>query len=237
MTTGGRVGVVAALLVALLAGVGIGFVLDDGGDGDGEGTVVAGGTTTSVTSSSTTTTSSTAPEGSTTTTTGPERLGQESTLDIRGVGPIEAGMTLREAERLAGRPIRVTEFDTFGGRCYYAEADDLPGLSFLVRAPGDTAPSDPRDGIIGRATADEPQWRTVSGAHVGMTIAEIKALYPSNLRDQPHEYQAKGRYLTFEPQSARDRPYGVRFEVGDDGRVDHIHTGSADVITYVEGCA
>ena len=237
MTTGGRVGVVAALLVALLAGVGIGFLLDDGGDGDG--TVVAGGTTTSSSSSSTSSTSpsTTAPDGSTTTTTGPERLGQESTLDLRGVGPIEAGMTLREAERLAGRPIRVTEFDTFEGRCYYAEADGLPGLSFLVQAPGDAAPSDPRDGIIGRATADEPQWRTVSGAHVGMTIAEIKALYPSHLRDQPHEYQEKGRYLTLEPQSARDRPYGVRFEVGDDGRVQSIHTGAADVITYPEGCA
>jgi hypothetical protein len=238
LTAGGRAGVVAAVVVALLAGVGLGFALDDGGGGGGpdEERLGAGGTSSSPSTTAVLPSTTTGPEG-TTTTTGPERLGQESTLDVRGVGPIEAGMTLREAERVAGRPLRVEGFDLFEGLCYDAEPADLPGLSLMVHAPRGGAPSDPRDGIVVRATATTEAWRTVSGAHVGMTLDEVKRLYPSNLRDEPHQYQERGRYLTFEPQTARDRPYGVRFEVGDSGRVEAIHAGDAGAITAPEGCA
>ena len=44
MTAGGRAGVVAAVVVALAAGVGIGFVLEDGG-GEGEDTALGARTT------------------------------------------------------------------------------------------------------------------------------------------------------------------------------------------------
>ena len=158
-------------------------------------------------------------------------------MHVRGVGPIEAGMSIKEAERAGGVRIEVTEFDTFGGRCYYATAVGFPDLDFLVQAPGDRAPTDPKDGLIASVTAANAGWRTPSGAHIGMSDAEIRRLYPDRLRRDGHQYREEGFHLTFEPVTAQDRPFGLRFEFGDGKVVDLIHSGDADVITYPEGCA
>lgn len=227
--------VVGAVVASLFVGVAIGFVLD--GDDrsrsmptSSEPTSTTSPETTSLGMASTTTTAAT---------TEPEQLTGASRFHVRGVGPIEAGMTVREAERVVGRVLTITAFETFEGVCYYAHLDVPPALSFVILAPGDgrRAPSDPKDGIIGRVSTSEPQWRTVSGANVGSTIEEVRRLYPDRLRDEPHQYQDMGRYLTVEPSSASDRAFGIRFEVGDSQVVDVIHSGRADVISYVEGCA
>ena len=246
MTGGARAGVVAAVVLALAAGVGIGFVLDDGGGSgraasDGPSDVAAGGSTSTSSASSSadgSSAGSSSSSSSTTSTTAPERLDERSTLDVRGVGPIEAGMTLKTAERVGGRTFTVTEFETFGGGCYYAEPDGLPGLVLTIVSAGDQPPRDPKDGEVASVTAIENSpFRTVSGAKVGSTADEIRRLYPKGLRQDPHEYQEGGIYLTFEPQTVRDRAFGVRFEVGADGIVQSITSGDAQSIRAPEGCA
>ena len=241
MSTGARAGVVVAVLVALLAGVGLGFALDDGGGRSDDGSLSASGDgagSTSISLSGPASSAGPSTTTSSTSTTAPERLDEASTLDVRGVGPVEAGMTIKSAERAAGRTFTVTEFDTFDGRCYYAEPDGLRGLAFLVIAPGDRPPRDPKDGEIASvtATANSP-FRTVSGARVGSTADEVRRLYPERLREQPHEYEQGGVYLTFEPETVRDRAFGMRFEVGADGIVQSITSGDGEAITLPEGCA
>jgi hypothetical protein len=228
--------VAGVVLASLFVGVALGFVLD--GD-DRARSMPSASESTSATSPETTSPPETASTTAIAATTEPEQLTAASRFHVRGVGPIEAGMTVREAERVVGGVLTITAFDIFEGRCYYARLDGPSRLSFVILAPGDgsRAPSDPKDGIIGRVSTSDPQWRTVSGAHVGSTIEEVRRLHPGRLRDEPHQYYDMGRYLTVEPPSASDRDFGIRFEVGDSQVVDVMHSGRADVISYVEGCA
>ena len=169
------------------------------------------------------------------------RLTTTSRLDIHGLGPVRAGMTVAEAERAAGVPlvVRREAFEAFEGRCYYATARGLPNVMFMIHARGDVAPADPRDGIVVRAELRGPPWRTVTGLGVGATVDQVRRVYPGRLREEPHEYARErgGVYLTFEPPDQSAGRLGLRFVSEDGSRVNEIFGGDARAIQLVEGCA
>ncbi len=160
-----------------------------------------------------------------------QALTRDTRLTTRGIGPVVAGMTLREAEQVAGVDLSVESFEDFGGYCYYAGVEGLD-LYFLVVSPGDAPVRDPGDGVVGSVNIFEgSQLLLENGLGVGATEAQVYQAYPGRVVTEPHTYDDRGHYLTI-----RDGDFGVRFET-DGSRVDAIHVGDYFAIQAVEGCA
>lgn len=94
----------------------------------------------------------------------PEQNGltNASRLHPLGVGSAHAGMTLHEVEDATGTPLEVSEFDTFGGHCYYAQPEGVSAYSFQVFAPGDQPPADPHTGTF-LALSDDGEMAFLAG--------------------------------------------------------------------------
>jgi hypothetical protein len=76
--------------------------------------------------------------------------------------------------------------------------------------------------------------RTDRGVGPGSTEAEVRAAY-SPLREQPHHYvEAPAKDLFF---GGSEQAPSLRFEIGADGRVSHLHAGLEPVLSYVEACS
>jgi hypothetical protein len=89
------------------------------------------------------------------------------------------------------------------------------------------------DGRLARIDVDTAAVATISGAHVGSTEAEVRALYPGQVITTPHFYTGpEGHYLVL---TAPDGQRGIRFET-DGQRVVRWYAGTAEAIQLVEGC-
>jgi hypothetical protein len=73
---------------------------------------------------------------------------------------------------------------------------------------------------------------TFSGARIGSTVDELKAMYGSRLNIQPHKYDANGHTITVKSSGG---DHGLRFETSG-GRVKAIQAGPWEHLNYVEGC-
>lgn len=171
-----------------------------------------------------------------------EPLTADTPLDLYGIGPIEVGMTLAEAEAAAGVAFDAPGFDHFGGHCYYATAKGLEDdFVMTVQAPGSEPVDKPEDGIVVYVSVHhgmESPARTLSGIGIGSTEAEVYDTYAGRIESAPHEIFEDGHYLTLVPRDASDQEYGVMFAT--DGQVVRdIHAGFAEDIRAVdvEGCA
>jgi hypothetical protein len=151
-------------------------------------------------------------------------FGPGATLDGRGFGPVEAGMTLAEAEQAAGVPLAYEESGAGSGGCGYARADGLDGVAFMVI-----------DGVVQRADVDDPAIATDAGVHVGDPPSAVFDAY-ADVREEPHPYEPTGSYLTVEGTGA-DEGYATIFEVWDDGVVHTMRAGLHPAVDYIEGCA
>ena len=230
-----------ARLGAVTAGVALLVACGGGGDDAATTTTRKGisipsrkGPSTSMQSTSTSmpTTTTTTPGGAATA----EPLTTRSRFHFRGVGPVRAGMTVREAEQAAGVSFQISDFEVFDGHCYYARVDGLENLSFMAgSAGGNPPPTDPRDGVILRAEARGGPWRTVEGVDVGSTEDDVTAAY-SGIQTEPHVYQSGGHYLTISG-TGPDAGHGIRFETTPELVVEDIFSGQASAIMFVEGCA
>lgn len=156
-------------------------------------------------------------------------------VNIRGVGPLAAGMTIAEVRAVLGAALVTSEFDTFDRYCFYGDTG-VPGINLLIVGPGGGQAASPEDGVIARVQVSEPGIKTISGIQVGSTVEEVRAAYGDRLVEEPHEYDPEsGLYQTLYGTDS-DAGYGVRFVSGD-GIVETIHAGTAEAIQYVEGCA
>lgn len=155
---------------------------------------------------------------------------------LRGFGPIEAGMTVREAEEAANVTFTIEEFDTFEGYCYYANIEGLEGISFMIGNAGGSA-TDPKNGVIGSVYTYEPGWQTLSGIEVGDSEVKVLETYGDQLYFEPHLYVTNGYYLWYEPLDAADQDYAVKFETNAEARVTAIHAGLRGYVGAYEGCA
>jgi hypothetical protein len=154
----------------------------------------------------------------------------DTPISIFGIGPVRAGMTLREAAA-TGVPIEAVDFDAFEGFCYGGVIDGQPDVGMLVVASGDEPPADPLDGVIGRVSLYIGVRTTTEGIHIGSTEQDVHTAYGAALQETPHVYVPDGHYLRHE-----DGGFAYVFET-DGSVVTAIHAGDPDVVGYVEGCA
>lgn len=147
-------------------------------------------------------------------------------------------MTLARAQLQAGVEFTIEDCDTWDGYCYFAKPEDLKdGFVLQIQAPPTGPTSDPMDGIVGKVSVYRDHTaRTRSGVGIGSSVADVLAAYPGRIRRTPHYYEPEGSYLLYEPQSAADQPFLLRFAT-DGEPVTEIPAGLSDAVTLVEGCA
>lgn len=93
-------------------------------------------------------------------------------------------------------------------------------------------------GRLSRITLSSPaQVETEGGLSVGDSASLVKSHFGSQVSAMPHKYvAAPAEYLTvWAGDSTGVNARGIVYEIGEDGRVTHIHAGGPS-IRYVEGC-
>ena len=185
-------------------------------------------------------TSTTTPRSTTTTTaaeaplTGPVRLASTSRIDLRGVGPVEAGITVHAAEQAAGLRFRLSAMPATSGRCSSATVEGIDGLTFVVVAPGGAAATDAKAGTIVRASATVAPFSTVSNARVGATLAEARSLYAGRFEEA--RFGRAGVALTIKGRSGGDADKGVRIESTDGESVTSLSSVLLTALAAPDGC-
>ncbi|HVF32020.1 MAG TPA: hypothetical protein VM933_03185 [Acidimicrobiales bacterium] len=176
---------------------------------------------------------------------GPVRLLEESSrFDAPGVGPVEAGMTVNEAEQAAGRRFAITGHDP-AARCFTAEPEGVLGLRFTVQGPV----ADPFEGRVVRAEATDSTWSTVAGARVGSSVAEVRRLYGRRLSGPatttPTTGRSSSRSTTTTALPATlltvvlregGREYAVGFRTSERQVVAEVRSGDLAAVLDLVGC-
>ena len=156
----------------------------------------------------------------------PTPLSGRSRVTIDGIGSVRVGMTVEKAEAATGMSL-LSMGESGSPGCSYVRPQGMNDLAFMVT-----------EGRISRVDVmqDSPI-KTLSGAGVGSTEAEIKAMYAGQIEVTPHEYVSGGHYLTFVPNDNADRNYRLVFETNENGVVTMFRSGKLSEVTWVEGCA
>ena len=145
-------------------------------------------------------------------------------LSPDGFGPIQIGMTLKQAEQVTGMKFSSTKPDVDQAEdesCFYVRLKGIQDLSFMISG----------DKIV-RINITSSSFSTSKGAKIGDTEAKVQALYAGKLEVEPHHYDQNGHYLTLIEES-KDR--AIRFET--DGKViTQIYSGRNQEAHYVEDC-
>jgi hypothetical protein len=143
-------------------------------------------------------------------------------LSMSGLGPLRAGMTVEQVLPLAdwsglerARPAR---------GCWYLRYEGGGADFRLMIIDGRVA----RLELYGASTL-----RTLGGARIGMSEADLERLYGARLDVQPHKYEPQGHTITVR-SGAGD--HGLRFETAQ-GKVTAIQAGPWSDLHYVEGCS
>ena len=179
-----------------------------------------GGTTTT----SSTTTSTLPP---TTTTTRPV-LNAESRVGFEGIGPVKVGMSLSEASIAAGSPIEIRP-DFVLENCGYAYSVLGSDVGFMTSRENENDPW-----RIVRVDVFGGDTKTISGAHIGSTEADVKKIY-GNVTVTPHKYVEGGHYLEFDVDG---KNVGESLILETDGeKVTEYRAGSEPYVRWIEGCA
>ncbi len=77
--------------------------------------------------------------------------------------------------------------------------------------------------------------RAPGGGRVGMTQAQVSALYPGRVTVQPHKYVSGGKTLRVtDPGGGKS---ALVFETDETGKITSWHVGLAPQVDYVEGCS
>jgi hypothetical protein len=139
-------------------------------------------------------------------------------LGFTGLGPIRAGMPFEEALRQGD--FSGMERKHSAEQCWYLRH----GTDFQLMIIG---------GQVARIEIKgESRLQTFSGARIGSTEDELRALYGNRLDVQPHKYDEQGHTITFR---STDGHYGLRFETSS-GKVTAMQAGTWEHLHYVEGC-
>lgn len=150
-------------------------------------------------------------------------------LTADGWGPLRIGMTREAVVAAAGEDANP---EAVGGpepeQCDLFRPTRAPeGMIVMIE-----------QGRLTRITlVDGASVETDRGFGVGDPASAIRAAYGAEATTSPHKYvAAPAEYITTwatAPPAAE--PRGIRYEIGADGRVTHVHAGGPS-IEYVEGC-
>lgn len=154
----------------------------------------------------------------------PEPLSSRSLVTIEGIGAVRVGMNLAQAEQAAGVPISVP--DTGDNGCDFVQPQGIEDVLFMV-----TDDQIARVDVVRSSTI-----KTLSGAGIGNTTAEIEVLYPGQIKGSPHEYIPGAHYLTYVPNDPSIRNYRIVFETDANGVVTRFRSGKLPEVTWTEGC-
>jgi hypothetical protein len=169
------------------------------------------------------------PTTTTTTEPAPEILVSGGTpLNISGIGPIRAGMTVYQAEEAAGVTINVAESASEpGSTCSTGQIEDY-GVWVIVQLTG-TSGEDQKSGVITTVTEGSS---TEEGLQLGDSGGRVTELYNAPTRTVQHPYSdTGGEWQIFESGG-----YGYAVLVDGDA-VTQLQSGRATGIPSVEGCA
>lgn len=155
----------------------------------------------------------------------PDPAKQPAALEVteRGLGPLQAGMSLAEASAaLNGALVVPAGADT--SACAYVQWRGGPSGVRVMIESGRIARIDVRSGSVS----------TEAGAHIGDTEERVSSLYAGRVTMSPHKY-TKGHYMTVTPPAPADSAYRIVFET-DGQRVLTYRSGRRHAVDYVEGC-
>jgi hypothetical protein len=151
------------------------------------------------------------------------------TLSAEGFGPLRIGMSLAQVEAALGPDANP---EAVGG-----PEPEVCDQFRPARAPEGLLVMIERGVLTSVRLTRSSKATTDSGVSIGDSEPAVRAAYPT-LDEQAHAYEAApAKYLTAWSGAARSTPdaRGLRFEIGQDGRVSSI-TGGGPSIQYVEGC-
>lgn len=150
-------------------------------------------------------------------------------LTAQGWGPIRIGMSRAEVVAAVGEDANP---GAVGGpepeACDEFHPESAPaGLRVMIE-----------QGRLTRITLSrDAEVRTPEGFGLGSPADSVEAAYGTRVTRTPHKYEeAPSAYLTvWEVAPPDPDARGIVYEIGSDGRVQHVHAGSSS-IQYVEGC-
>jgi hypothetical protein len=146
---------------------------------------------------------------------------EEWRLSSTGYGPVQPGMTVKQAELLFGSKLVVSNEGPPDSACnFMIPSKGHVGVSMMVQK-----------GIITHIEATSPGVLTKSGVGVGDSGSKVKSLYGKQLEIEVHAYDEKSFFYYIWDASRRS---GLKFEISND-KVDTIYAGSKS-IRLVEGC-
>lgn len=143
-------------------------------------------------------------------------------LGLGAIGPVRTGMTTEQVLPLAdwsGLARREP-----AGDCWYLRYQGA-GSDFDLMIIGDR--------VVRIELRKDSKLRTIGGARIGSTEAELRQLYGARLDVQPHKYDPQGHTITYR---SSDGGFGLRFETSG-GKVTAIQSGPWEHLHYVEGCS
>jgi hypothetical protein len=146
----------------------------------------------------------------------------DAPLTMHGIGTLRIGTPVAALRRIGATGETYPDPDV---DCSYWSTPRWPGLMMMVSG-----------GRVVRIETEDRRYRTASGARVGMTEAEIRRLYGSAMRVEPHPYTGpQGHYLIYR---ARGEPYGLIVETDPDtGRATQVRVGTWEAVQLIEGCS
>ena len=142
-------------------------------------------------------------------------------LGMSGLGPIRAGMTVEQVMRLAD--FSGLERKNAAGECWYLNYRGGSSAFDLMIIGGN---------VVRVELKGESRLHTFSGAGIGTTEDDLKAMYGARLDIQPHKYDTNGHTITLKSSGG---DHGLRFETSG-GRVTAIQAGPWEHLNYVQGC-
>lgn len=140
-------------------------------------------------------------------------------VTLHGIGKLRIGMTVSELRRLGGK----VESGAYEPDCSYWIVPGREGLALMVSGER-----------VVRIDVNGSEYRTLSGAHVGISRTQLHRIYGKALSIEPHPYTApEGHYLVYR---ARSEPYGMIFETFGDP-AESFRVGLWDHVQLIEGCS
>jgi hypothetical protein len=158
-------------------------------------------------------------------------LTPDSRVTPTGMGPVQFGMTLREAEHAAARTLVPWGEQSPG--CHYVAPKGWPKVRdrdlrvdpvlFMVTA-----------GRVSRVDVMAGAVATSTGIGIGSTEQQVRQAYPGRITASRNLYGT--RLLTFTPADATGSDARIVFET-DGGKVTAFHAGKLPEVNRIEGCA